>query len=164
MSGEAPKPPTTSDLLATLIDEIRGLRADLRQRSGLPDVRIGKCKTRDWTGPDYEGKAASDCPSDFLLVYAGFLEWGAGKNREEGKDGYAATSEREALMCRRWAAVNKHLVAPAAKPAWSKPADKAPDAPAPATTTAAAPASAPAPKWNSNGSGWRKPAQGDTQS
>ena len=163
MSGEAPKPPTTSDLLATLIDEIRGLRADLRQRAGLPDARIGKNPSK-WAGPNYEGKQASECPSDFLLEYAGFLEWKADDNRAQGKMKYVPANEREALMCRRWAAVNKHLVAPAAKPAWSKPADKAPDAPAPATTTAAAPAAVPAPKWNSNGSGWRKPAQGDAQS
>lgn len=152
MSTEA-KPTTTADLLSTLIDEIRGLRDDLRVRSGLPDAKIGKAKMRDWTGPSYEGQAASDCPPDFLLEYAGFLEWKAGKDRESGKDGYAAQGERVALMCRRWAAVNKHI-RPAERPAFRRPAEpeqegEAGAAPDPQKTV-----------WSSGKTAWSKKAVG----
>ena len=112
MNPADPKPAaSTADLLLTLIEEIRGLRDDMRKRGGLPDVKIGKAKMRDWQGPSYEGRAASECPADFLLEYAGFLEWKAGKDREKGEDGYATKGERDALMARRWAAVNRGVIA-----------------------------------------------------
>lgn len=148
----APKPPSTADLLMLLIGEIRGLREDMRRRSGLPDVKIGKSKKH----PEYEGKAASECPADFLLDHAGFLEWKADKARAEGKTEYVARDEREALMCRRWAAVNRGVIAaPAAeKPAWRKaePKEEAPDTQdskrdAPAATETRS-------KWG--GGGWKK--------
>lgn len=154
MSGEAPKPPTTSDLLVTLIEEIRGLRSDMRQRGGLPDVRIGKGAPKDWRGPSYEGKQASECPGEFLLGYAALLEWKAGKNREDGKDGYAAGNEREALMCRRWAAVNRAIAVPAPEKTSFRKPDAAPPADTPAQQGAAS-AEAPKAKW-SGGGGWQK--------
>lgn len=145
-----PKQPNTADLLIEIRDAINGLRDDMRRRSGLPDVKIGKSKMRDWTGPDMEGKAASECPADFLLAYADFLEWKAGKNREEDKEAYAVQSERAALMCRRWAAVNRGIVAAPEKPTFRRPTEPAPDA------TQADPA-APKTTW-SGGSGWAKKA------
>lgn len=146
MSADAPKPASTADLLLTLIDEIRGLRDDMRRRSGLPDVKIGKATMRDWAGPSYEGKAASDCPADFLLEYAGFLEWKAGKNRADGKEHYAATNEREALMCRRWAAINKHVRSAAS----GRSSETVQDGQAPDDTTK--------PKWGGNN--WAKRGDG----
>lgn len=146
MSDDA-KPPTTADLLATLIAEIRGLRDDMRKRGGLPDVKIGKSKKH----PEYEGKVASECPAEFLLEHAGFLEWKADKNREEGKMDYVARDEREALMCRRWAAVNRHVKAPE-RAGFRKP-DEAPDT-QDSKRDPAQPATETRPKWG--GSGWKK--------
>ena len=149
----APKSPSTADLLSTLIDEIRGLRDDLRRRSGLPEVKIGKSKKF----PEYEGKLASDCPPDVLIDIAGFLEWKAAKDREEGKDAFAAKGEREALMLRRWAATNKSVAAPE-KPAFRRPASKddaAPDTQDSRRNPGQQPATETRPKWGGGG-GWKK--------
>lgn len=154
MSDGASKPSSTADLLSTLIDEIRGLRDDMRRRVGLPDVRIGKSRKH----PEYEGKTASECPAEFLLDHAGFLEWKADKARAEGKLDYVARDEREALMCRRWAAVNRDVKAPERK-GWGRPAaeTKADDAPPDTKDSRREPAQQPAtetrPKW---GGGWKK--------
>lgn len=156
MSAEASKQATTSDLLSTLIDEIRGLRADMRARAGLPDTKIGKAPKK-WTGPSYDGKQASDCPSDFLLMYAEYQEWRAATARSEGDMKYVASNERDALICRRWAAVNKGVKAPE-KPAWGS-APKAPTDEAPTTQDSRRegeqPATATKPKWTAGG-GWKK--------
>lgn len=150
MTTEAPKPPTTADLLLTLISEIRGLRADMRLSRGLPDVKIGKSKKH----PEYEGKASSECPADFLLDYAGYLEWKADKNRAEGKMEYVGRDEREALMCRRWAAVNRD-VKPPPKPSFRKQDDDA--VPDTQDSQRAPDQSGERPKWGAPG-GWSKKA------
>lgn len=101
---------TLDDLHAVLLeirDELRGLREDQRRNSGLPDVKIGKGSPKDWRGPSYEGRCASECPADFLLEYAALLEWKASKQAEEGKEFYAKTAVRDATLCRKWAAVNR---------------------------------------------------------
>jgi hypothetical protein len=154
VSDEAPKPPTTSDLLSTLIDEIRGLRADMRIRGGLPDTKIGKAP-KNWKGPSYEGKQASDCPSDFLLEYAGYQEWRADAGRAEGNLKYVASNEREALICRRWAAVNKGVKAPE-KPAWgaAKPAAAADDVAPTTQDSRREQEPAAKPKWGATGGAW----------
>lgn len=157
MSTDAPKAPTTSELLQRLVDEIVGLREDQRRRSGLPDTRIGKTKKH----PEYEGRVASECPADFLLDYAEFLEWKAGKNRDDGKMQYVARDERDALICRRWAAVNRGLVATPEKPAFRRPV--AQEEPAPDTQNSQRDPSQPAtetrPRWGGGG-GWQRKAGG----
>lgn len=161
MSDEAPKPLTTSDLLSTLIEEIRGLRADMRIRGGLPDTKIGK-GPKNWKGPSFEGKQASDCPSDFLLEYAGYQEWRADKARSEGDMKYVASNEREAAICRRWAAVNKAVKAPE-RPAWNAgqkaaaPADEAPTT-QDSRREAEQPAAGAKPKWTTGGNWGAKKA------
>lgn len=149
MSDGKPQP-TTADLLSTLIDEIRGLRDDMRRRSGLPDVRLGKNKKH----PEYEGKVASESPPDVLLDYAGFLEWKAGQDREKGKEGYAVQAEREAVMCRRWAAANRGVVAAPEKQGFRRPEPKREDAAAEDAAQTPQPAGQ-RPGWGS-GSGWKK--------
>lgn len=151
MSADTPKPPTTADLLSTLIDEIRGLRDDMRKRGGLPDVRIGKSKKH----PEYEGKTASECPSEFLLEHAGFLEWKADKARSEGKMDYVARDEREARMCRQWAAVNRHVKAPE-RPTFRRQDDAPPDT-QDSRRDAAQPQTETRGKWGGGG-GWSKKA------
>jgi hypothetical protein len=148
---------TTSDLLSTLIEEIRGLRADMRIRGGLPDTKIGK-GPKNWKGPSFEGKQASDCPSDFLLEYAGYQEWRADKARSEGDMKYVASNEREAAICRRWAAVNKAVKAPE-RPTWNAgqkaaapPTDEAPTTQDSRRETEQ-PAAGAKPKWTTGG-GW----------
>lgn len=155
MSDEASKPLTTSDLLSMLIDEIRGLRADMRIRGGLPDMKVGK-PPKNWKGPSYEGKQASDCPSDFLLEYAGFQEWRADTARAEGDLKYVASNERAALICRRWAAVNKGVKAPE-RPAWGAQKAAAASDEAPTTQDSRREAEQPAaakPKWGATGGAW----------
>lgn len=151
MSDDAPKPPTTADLLATLVAEIRGMRDDMRKRGGLPDVKIGKSKKH----PEYEGRAASECPADVLLDHAGFLEWKADMNRKEGKLDYVPRDEREALMCRRWATVNRNVKAPE-RAGFRKPdaKDEAPDT-QDSKRDPAQPATETRPKWGGS-SGWKK--------
>lgn len=157
MSGEAPKSSSTADLLSTLIDEIRGLRADLTRNAALPDLKIRKAKMRDWKGPSYEGRVASECPSDFLLEYAGFLEWMAGAKAKDGDEGAARQAANHATLARRWATFNKHIRPPEKQGGWAAPKqDEAP----PDTQdsrregdTAAAPKA----KW---GGGWPKKANG----
>lgn len=152
MSAEAPKALTTADLLMALITEIKGLRDDMRKRGGLPDVKIGKSKKH----PEYEGKVASECPADFLLEYASFLEWKAGKNREEGKMDYVARDEREALICRKWAAVNRGVVAAPERPTFRRPAqDDAPPDTKDSRRDGTQPATETRPKWSGGGT-WKK--------
>lgn len=160
MSDDATKPPATADLLMTLIEEIRGLRADMRIRGGLPDAKIGK-SPKNWKGPSYDGKQASDCPSDFLLEYAGFQEWRADKARSEGDMKYVASNEREALICRRWAAINKGVKAPE-KPAWGTPKTAPAADEAPTTQDSRREQEPPAakPKWGATGGAWSKKANG----
>lgn len=150
--SDASSPPTTTELLLALIAEIKGLRDDMRKRGGLPDVKIGKSKKH----PEYEGKVASECPADFLLEYASFLEWKAGKNREEGKMDYVARDEREALMCRRWAAVNRGVVVAPERPTFRRPAqDDAPPDTKDSRRDGAQPATETRPKWSGGGT-WKK--------
>jgi len=153
--------PNTNELLALLLEEFRGLRADLRRRTGLPDVKIGKATMREWTGQSYEGRAASECPADFLLEYAGFLEWKANKDREKGEDkylAYAERSERDALVCRKWAAANRGVVVEPPKKSFARPAERSPDAaPPPAQGEAETPAPPAKTTWSGGGkSGWGK--------
>lgn len=145
----------TAELLAQIRDEIRGLREDSRRRGGLPDVRIGKCKKC----PEYEGKVASECPADALLEYASFLEWKADKGREEGKMQYVASNEREALMCRRWATVNRGLVAAPEKMPFRRPAPQEDAPPDTQNSRQAQPTTETRAKWTSGGT-WKKASGG----
>lgn len=160
MSDDTAKTPTTADLLHRLIGEIVGLREDMRRRSGLPDTRIGKNKKH----PASEGKQASECPPDVLLDYAEMLEWKADKNRDEGKMQYVAKDERDALICRRWAAFNRGIVAAPERPAFRKqaPPDDPPDTQDSRRDPGQQPATETRPKWGGNGGGsnWTKRAGG----
>jgi len=145
MSSETP---TITELLVSLVSETRGLREDMRRRAGLPDVRIGKNKKH----PGYEGKTASECPPDVLLDYAELLEWKSDKSRAEGKMEYVAKDERAALMCRRWAAVNRGAVA-APERTFRRQEEPQPDAQDGPRE--------PATKWNTGGWSDKGQAQGE---
>lgn len=154
MSDDAPKPPSAVDLLSVLIDEIRGLRADMRLRGGLPDLKIGK-PPKNWNGPSYEGRTASDCPSDFLLEYAAYQEWRADTSRAEGKLKYVASNEREAAICRRWATANKNVRPPEKQGGWATPKqDDAPPDTQNSRREGEQPATATRPKWGASSGGW----------
>jgi hypothetical protein len=78
--------------------------ADLSGPHGDPKIRM---RVRDWSGPDMKGKHASECPADFLDMYADLLDWSAGRDAESAdpeKRKYAPLSRKDAARCRAWGA------------------------------------------------------------
>jgi hypothetical protein len=75
--------------------------ADLTGQHGDPQIKM---RVRDWTGPDMKGKRASQCPPEFLDLYADLLEWAAGKEETDPeKKRYAPLTRKDAARCRAWA-------------------------------------------------------------
>ena len=66
------------------------------------DPEIGRIPPSRWSGPSYEKWRASECPPDFLDVYADFLDWKA-DNPRPGKEQFARFDRERAGKCRRWA-------------------------------------------------------------
>ena len=66
---------------------------------GDPEV---KGKPRDWSGPPFDGSKMSQCPPDFLDVFADFLDWKA-DNPRPGKEKYARYDRDNAGRAGRWA-------------------------------------------------------------
>lgn len=117
---------TSEELLAAVLDEIKGLRADMKARpqapsgaqtSGGPVTPAAADSDLDgqygnepvykdpprWKGQSYKGVRLSECPSDYLDALAEFHEWKAA-NPLPGKEGNTAYSTRDAARCRGWAA------------------------------------------------------------
>lgn len=75
--------------------------ADLQGQHGDPQIKM---RVRDWTGPDMKGKRASQCPPEFLDLYADLLEWAAGREEADPeKKRYAPLTRKDASRCRAWA-------------------------------------------------------------
>lgn len=74
--------------------------ADLDGANGDPVVKF---PPKSWKGPNYSGKRFSDCPADFLIVLAEFLEW-KGSNPLPDKEKYARFDLLDAARARGWAA------------------------------------------------------------
>lgn len=74
--------------------------ADLDGPNGDPAVKF---PPKSWKGPNYSGRKFSDCPADFLLVLAEFLEW-KGNSPLPGKEKYARFDLLDAARARGWAA------------------------------------------------------------
>jgi hypothetical protein len=79
---------------------------DLDGKYGDPEVRM---RVKDWSGPDMKGRKFSQCPAEFLELYADTLEWAAGKADENGEktDSGRPVSEyrrADARRARGWAA------------------------------------------------------------
>lgn len=55
---------------------------DLRGQYGDPEVRADP---RDWSGPSQKGRRLSECPADFLDMYAEMKDYFARKAEEEGR-------------------------------------------------------------------------------
>lgn len=121
------------DVLALILEELQGLRADIKQgisdmkarqqapsgaqASGGPVTPAAADSDLDgqygnepvykdpprWKGQSYKGVRLSECPSDYLDVLAEFHEWKAA-NPLPGKEGNTAYSTRDAARCREWAA------------------------------------------------------------
>lgn len=78
--------------------------SDLDSKWGDPEVRYDP---KRWRGESYKGRRYSECPADYLLELAGFLDWMAGKDEEEGgaeKLKYAGYKRKDAARARGWAA------------------------------------------------------------
>jgi hypothetical protein len=105
--------------------------ADLDSKWGDPEVRFDP---RDWTGPSFKKRKMSDCPADYLDLYADAKEYFGRKAEEEGKTTStgkpAAQYEfKDAARARGWAArirSGRHVQTtqpvngwPDAQPAWA---------------------------------------------
>ncbi len=77
--------------------------ADLDGQYGDKQVKFDP---KRWQGQSYKGANYSECPSDYLLVLAEFLEWSAA-NPREGKEKYAAYDLRDAGLARGFARRNE---------------------------------------------------------
>ena len=78
--------------------------SDLDSKWGDPEVRYDP---KRWRGDSYKGRRYSECPADYLLELAGFLDWMAGKDEEEGGEDklkYAGYKRKDAARARGWAA------------------------------------------------------------
>lgn len=86
--------------------------SELDSQYGNPVVRKDPPK---WHGGSHAGKPYSECPPDYLENLAGFLEWKAGKDTENGtEDGlkYAGYARKDAARARGWAQRNREKPAP----------------------------------------------------
>lgn len=78
--------------------------ADLDSSFGDPEVRSDPKK---WTGPSMKGKRYSQCPSEFLGLLAGLLEWQGRRDDEDGKQDKNGNpsgdwKRRDAVRARGW--------------------------------------------------------------
>lgn len=73
--------------------------SELDHEYGNPTVRKDPKK---WTGKSYVGCTFSQCPVEYLETLAGFLDWKATKEDEEGKTKYAGYSRKDAARARGW--------------------------------------------------------------
>lgn len=125
-----------SDAFARLADEIDGVQssggARVRNSSGessggaVADARELDSQYGDppvfkdpskWQGPSYEGVPYSKCPSDYLMMLAGLLDWMADKDAGsdiEKKRKAAGYKRKDAARARGWARRNegKQMSAP----------------------------------------------------
>jgi hypothetical protein len=75
--------------------------ADLQGQHGDPQIRM---RVKDWSGPDMKGKRASQCPPEFLDLYADLLDWAAGKEEADSeKKRFAPLTRKDAARCRAYA-------------------------------------------------------------
>lgn len=56
--------------------------------------------------PAYKGKLFSDCPSDYLIAQAEFLEWKASKSAQDGDQKRELFCRADAARARGWARRN----------------------------------------------------------
>lgn len=77
---------------------------DIDGQYGNPEIRKDPPR---WKGPSYVGRTYSKCPSDYLRELAGFLQWKAGKNDEDGKAKYAEYDRKDAARALAWAERNE---------------------------------------------------------
>lgn len=75
---------------------------------------VVKWPTNKWNGPSMDGRKFSECPAEFLLLEADWLEQ-KGRNPRAGKEQYAPRDLENAAKARAWAARN------AANPPAEKP-------------------------------------------
>jgi hypothetical protein len=74
---------------------------DLDGPHGDPQIRM---RVKDWSGPDMKGRRASQCPPEFLDLYADLLDWAAGKEEADPeKKRFAPLTRKDAARCRAYA-------------------------------------------------------------
>lgn len=92
--------------------------ADLDGQYGNPQVKF---KPRDWSGPEMKGRKFSDCPAEFLELYAQSLDWSAGQadqKQETTSSGKPVSyyKRMDAARARGWARRNQGRPAAAPPP------------------------------------------------
>lgn len=97
---------------------------DLDSPKGNPSVKMDP---RDWSGPRCKNKKYSECPPDFLDVYAKTLLYFS-EHPKEGKEKYAEYDRIDAGRARSWARRLRSGWAPATIAAPDFPSDPMPDA------------------------------------
>ncbi len=106
--------------------------AELADRYGNPKVRKNP---KRWAGASYVGATYSECSTDFLLVMAEYLEWGANKDKMKGADArkheksgkfYWEFDLRDAALARGWAVRNKGKPMPPPAPPEDDPVSDEP--------------------------------------
>lgn len=99
---------------------------DLDSKYGNPEVRMKD--PRDWSGPTMKGRRFSECPADYLEMYAEKLDWVADKSEQEGAKTnsgkpLANYQRSDAARARGWAArirSGQHTPPPVdASPGWA---------------------------------------------
>lgn len=74
--------------------------AQIQGQYGDPKV---KSDPRDWTGESCKGLPFSECPPDYLDMYAARLDFFASKNAKAGEEKKAHFDALDASRARRWA-------------------------------------------------------------
>ena len=83
-----------------------GIASDYEMEGQYGDPVIKKDPPK-WTGETCVGKPFSQCPPDYLMSLAGFLDWKAGKTLEDAdtsRHKFADYDRKDARRARGWAA------------------------------------------------------------
>ena len=88
--------------LAIMAGLVSPLMAEETTEVEIKDIKLKMPKS--WKGESHSGKKLSECPSDFLDIFAAALEFKATKEEEDpDRRKWAAKSRLEAAKARAWA-------------------------------------------------------------
>lgn len=82
---------------------------DLDGQYGDPEIRFDP-REKYWSGASYIGQRFSQCPPDYLLATAKYLDACAFMKRKDGDDRKAGFNEKDAARARGWALRNGNAV------------------------------------------------------
>ena len=110
------EPAVSSGARATPTPTTVATDEDLDGKYGDPEAkwcprkyRMADGRLMDYEGKDYTGRRFSECSADFLLGYAGDLEYAA-DHPKPGKEKYAEYNRRDAARARGWSARRRDAI------------------------------------------------------